>query len=123
MSIIDCMKSIGNQYFFGIWYKDLHSKEGKQFQYELLDEPRNSYGMVVNNLIKTQGRKTIKTNWEFNWQPKQIIVDNEGDRWKIQQVVEIPQEVNPQVAHFAINPDKAYALSLVKIANPMEIGI
>lgn len=122
MSLVDCMNSIGNQYFYGTWYKDIHSLDGKQFQYELLDEPRKTYGMVINNLIKTQGRKMIKTNWGYDWQPRQVIVDNYGDRWKIQQVIEMPQEVNPQVAHFAINPDKAYALSLVRISNPMELG-
>lgn len=118
--MIDSFTSIGSQYFYGTWYSNIHSTEGKSFQYELMDEPRKSYGFAINNLILTQGRKTIKTNWDFGWQPRQIVVDNYGTRWKIEEVMIMPQEVNPQVAHFALNPDIDYVLSLVMITNPLE---
>lgn len=121
MDFLDCLTSVGSQFFYGTWYKDLHSTDGKPFQYELLDTPRKSYGQVINNLIMTQSRKTIKTNWDFGWQPKQIIVDDEGNRWKIEEVVVFPQEINSQVAHFARNPDIDYALSLIKISNPLGV--
>lgn len=120
--MIECLTANGNEYYTGTWYSDLHSNEGKVFRYELLSDPRKSYGMVINNLLKEQGRKTIKTNWDFGWKPKQIVVDNYGERWKIEEVVEMPQEINAQVVYFARNPDIAYVLSLVKISNPMELG-
>lgn len=120
--MIECLTNNGNEFFTGTWYEDLHSVEGKTFRYELLTDPRKSYGMVINNLLKEQGRKTIKTNWNFGWKPKQIVVDNYGEPWKIEEVIEMPQEVNAQVVYFALNPDIAFVLSMVKIANPMELG-
>lgn len=121
--MIEALTQIGHQFFFGEWFESLHSTEGRKFQYELLDEPRKTYGQMINNLITSEGRKTIKTNWSFDWKPRQVVVDNYGERWKIQEVVTLPQEVNSQVAHWAINPDVDYVLSLVRIANPKEVGV
>lgn len=118
--MIETLISRGDKYFLGTWYSDIHSDTGKTFRYALLNEPRKVYGTVINNLILTQGRTTIKTNWNLGWEPQQIIIDNFGDRWKIEEVVIMPLEVNQQVSYFARNPDIDYVLSLVKIGNPLN---
>lgn len=122
MSLIECFTPVSEQFYYGVWYENLHSTVGKNFRYALLDDPRKEYGVVINNLIKSQDRKMVKTSWDFNWQPKQVVIDNEGKRWKITQVIEMPQELSPQSAYSVRNPNKSFALSLVQISNPMEIG-
>lgn len=119
--MIDALTTNENQFFYGTRYIDLKDTVGTNFQYELMNDKRKSYGQNINNLIATQGRISIKTNWDLDWQVRQIIVLNSGHRCKIQEIVEMEQEVNPQVAYFALNPSKSYFLSLVEISNPMEL--
>ena len=122
-----------NQYLYGTRYKKkifekwidgTHRKiyQGEKFKYELLVYPRKSYGQIVNNLIATQGRLTIKTNWNLDWKVNQFIVDNYGKKYIIQEIQTMPQEVNPQVLALAItNPDTDYVLSLIEIENAEEL--
>lgn len=107
-------------FFKGTKYSNLQSKDGQYFEYELLNDIRKSYGMVINNLIKTQGRTTIKTNWNLDWKAREIVIDQHGQAFKIQEVVEMPLEVNAQVNSLWQNPNIDFVLSLVKISNPME---
>lgn len=119
--MIDALTGNGIQYFYGTKYIDAKDTRGQFFQYELLENKRKTYSTVINNLIETQGRTTIKTNWDLKWKVRDIIVDNDGERYKVQEVVKMPLEVNAQVGHFAKNPDIDYVLSLVRISNPMEL--
>lgn len=107
-------------FFKGTKYSNLQSKDGQYFEYELLNEIRRTYGTVINNLIKTQGRTTIKTNWNLDWKVREIVIDQYGQAFKIQEVVEMPLEVNAQVNSLWQNPNTDFVLSLVKISNPME---
>lgn len=107
-------------FFKGTKYSNLQSKDCQYFEYELLNDVRKTYGTVINNLIKTQGRTTIKTNWNLNWKVREIVIDQTGQAYKIQEIVEMPLEVNAQVNRLWGNPNTDYVLSLIKIANPME---
>ncbi len=107
----------------GLKYDNTLSKDGEYFEYQIIDDQKKTYGTVINNLIKIQGRTTIKTSWNLDWKPRQIIVDHFGDRYKIQDVSKMPMEVAPQVFLIATNPAVDYVLSLVLISNPKEIGV
>lgn len=112
----------GGQYLYGTRYKKKTDVQGDSCKYELLVYPRKSYGQLVNNLIATQGRLTIKTNWDLDWKVNQFFVDNYKDRYLIADVQIMPQEVNAQVLSTSlINPDTDYVLSLVKIENEEEL--
>lgn len=113
---------LGNplNFFTGTKYTNTQSTDGEYFEYELLNDVRKTYGTVINNLIKTQGRTTIKTNWDLDWQVRQIVIDQDGIAYKIQEVVTMPLEVNPQSNYLLNNPNTDFVLSLVKISNPME---
>lgn len=112
----------GEQYLFGTQYKKKTDVQGEKCRYELLVYPRSSYGQIVNNLIATQGRMTIKTNWDLDWEVNQYFIDNYGNKYLIADVQTMPQEVNAQVlATSLINPDTDYVLSLVKIQNAEEL--
>lgn len=111
----------GNQYLHGTRYKKKTDNQGEKFRYELLVYPRKSYGQIINNLIATQGRLTIKTNWDLKWQVNEYVVDNYGKRYIIQDVQIMPQEVNPQVlAVSLVNPETDFVLSLIEIENVEE---
>ena len=113
---------LGNSlnFFTGTKYSNTQSLDGQYFEYELLNESRKSYGTVITNLIKIQGRTTIKTNWDLNWKVREIIIDSKGKAYKIQEVVAMPLEVNSQSNYLISNPNTDYVLSLVEISNPME---
>lgn len=133
--MIDALISRDNEYFYGTRYKtkrDIVEKnpdgtiksktasgtQGDFFQYEILESRRRSYGTIINNLIATQGRFTIKTNWDLNFRPKEYIVDNNGTRWQIAEVQKLREEANPNVnAILKENPDTDYILSLVEVDN------
>lgn len=112
----------GSQYLYGTQYKKKTDVQGTRCRYELLVYPRKSYGQIVNNLIATQGRVTIKTNWDLDWEVNQFFVDNYGIKYLIADVQIMPQEVNPQVlATSLINPDTDYVLSLIQVENMEEL--
>ena len=112
----------GSQYLYGTRYKKKTDVQGDNCKYEMLVYPRKSYGQIVNNLIATQGRVTIKTNWDLDWKVNQYFVDNYGKKYIIQEVQIMPQEVNPQVLALSlVNPDTDFVLSLVEIENVEEL--
>lgn len=118
--MLDSLMNDSMAFFKGTKYSNTQSLDGKYFEYELLNEIRKTYGTVINNLIKTQGRTTIKTNWDLDWKVREIVIDEKGRAYKIQEVVEMPLETNSQVNLLISNPDTDYVLSLVRISNPME---
>ena len=112
----------GSQYLYGTRYKKKTDVQGDNCKYEMLVYPRKSYGQIVNNLIATQGRVTIKTNWDLDWKVNQYFVDNYGKKYIIQEVQIMPQEVNPQVLALSlVNPDTDFVLSLVEIEKVEEL--
>lgn len=119
--MIEALTNNGNEFFYGTRYKNIKDTQGEPFRYELINDKRKTYGTIINNLIATQDRVSIKTNWDLGFEVRQLIVLNDGKRYKIEEIVEMPQEVNPQVCYFAHNPDISYFLSLVRISNPMEL--
>lgn len=120
--MIDELSKNPQDFFSGYKYSNTTSKDGEYFEYQILNDERKTYGTVINNLIKTQGRTTIKTSWHLDWAPRQVIVDQFGDRFKIQEVVTMPVEVFPQVYLIGLNPSVDFVLSLVSISNPMEVN-
>ena len=112
----------GSQYLYGTRYKKKTDVQGDRCRYELLVYPRKSYGQIINNLIATQGRLTIKTNWDLDWKVNQFFVDNYGKKYIIQDIQTMPQEVNSQVlAINLVNPDTDFVLSLIEIENVEEL--
>ena len=112
----------GSQYLYGTRYKKKTDNEGDRCRYELLVYPRKSYGQIINNLIATQGRLTIKTNWDLGWAVNQYFVDNYGKRYIIQDIQIMPQEINSQVVAVNLfNPDTDFVLSLIEIENVEEL--
>lgn len=112
----------GSQYLHGTRYKKKTDVQGDKCKYELLVYPRKSYGQIINNLIATQGRVTIKTNWDLDWKPNEYFVDNYGKKYLIQEVQIMPQEINPQVLAIRLrNPDTDFVISLVEIENMEEL--
>lgn len=112
----------GGQYLYGTKYNKKTDVQGERCRYELLVYPKSSYGQIVNNLIATQGRLTIKTNWDLGWKVNQFFVDNYGVKYLIVDVQTMPQEVNAQVlATSLVNPDTDYVLSMVKVGNVEEL--
>lgn len=118
--MIEALCGNPNAYFIGTKYSNTTSKDGQYFEYELMTEIRKTYGTVITNLIKTQGRTTIKTNFNLDWKPRQIVVLENGNAYKVQEVAEMKLEVSPQVNALFENPNTDFVLSLVKIENPME---
>lgn len=120
--MVECFLQDPNNYFSGIKFTNIKSTDGKEFQYELMQNVSKTYGTVINNLIKMQGRTTIKTCWDLDWKVRQIVVLSDGERYKIQNIEVLQQEASSQVNYITKNPNIDYVLSLVRIANPMEIG-
>lgn len=120
IDMLDALLGNPLNFFTGTKYTNTQSTDAEYFEYELLNDVRKTYGTVINNLIKTQGRTTIKTNWDLDWQVRQIVIDQNGIAYKIQEVVKMPLEVNPQSNYLLNNPNTDFVLSLVKISNPME---
>ena len=111
-----------SQFLYGTRYKKKTDVQGDRCRYELLIYPRQSYGQIINNLIATQGRLTIKTNWDLGWKVNQCFVDNYGKKYIIQEVQKMPQEVNSQVLAISlVNPDTDFVLSLIEIENVEEL--
>ena len=108
----------GSQYLYGTKYESKTDKIGTKFKYEILVNPQKSFGQIINNLIATQGRLTIKTNWDLNWKVKQFVVDNYGNRYIIEDIEIMPIEINQQVLAISMkNLDTNFVLSLVQIEN------
>ena len=106
----------GFQYYEGQYLKKKIDKVGQYLRYELLVYPKETYGQIINNLIATQGRLTIKTNWNLGYKVNEYFVDKNGDRYIINDVVRMEQEINPQIMFFRkTNPDTDFVLSLTKI--------
>jgi len=77
-----------------------------------------TFGTIINNLIATQGRLTIKTNYKVDFKVNGFVVDKNGNKWIIAQIEEMEQEVNPQTRYWLRqNPDTDYVLSLIKVEN------
>lgn len=103
------------QYLIGEYFGKKTNKIGEQFKYDIISNPNRRYGQVINNLIATQGRFTIRTNWEFDWHVNDYIKDQFGKMYMIAEITKMPQEVNAQVLNVMIeNPDTDYVLSLVE---------
>ena len=112
------LTSNDSQYLYGTRYKTKNAVQGDKIRYDILVYPRKSYGQIINNLIATQGRLTIKTNWNIDWEVNQYFVDNYGKKYIINDIQIMPQEINPQVlAVSLINPDTDFVLSLIEIDN------
>lgn len=109
----------GFQFMDGTYYESKKDTQGIPFRFELLTDTRNSYGQIVNNLIATQGRTTIKTNYNLNFKVNGCVVFKNGRKFLISEVVELQQEINPQTLYwFKENPNTDLAISMVEIENP-----
>lgn len=111
-------KNQGAQYNDGTYFKKKTDTQGDNFRFEILVDKRSSYGQAVNNLIATQGRVTIKTNFDINFEVNGYITFWNGKRYIINEIVEMEQELNPQTKYwFKNNPNTEYVLSLVEVEN------
>lgn len=112
-------KNQGAQYNNGIYYKLKTDTQGENFRFEILVDKQKSYGQIINNLIATQGRITIKTNYDIDFKINGYITFRNGRRFIISQIVEMEQELNPQTNYwFAKNPNTDLVISLTEIENP-----
>lgn len=112
----------GSQYLYGTLYNKKTDTQGDFFRYEELLEKRNEYGQIINNLIATQGRYTIKTNWNLEYKVNQFVVTKDGVRYQIADITRMQQEVNPQTLYwFKSNPNTEWVISLVEVDNVMEL--
>ena len=108
----------GFQFMDGIYYENKTAVQGEPFRFEILADTRNSYGQIVNNLIATQGRTTIKTNYQLNFKISGCVVFKNGRKFLINDIVEMQQEVNPQTLYwFKENPNTDLVISLIEIEN------
>lgn len=111
----------GFQFVDGTYYEKKTSQQGEPFRFEILVDKRNSYGQIINNLIATQGRVTIKTNYALGFKIGGYVVFKNGRKFLISDIVEMEQEVNPQTLYwFKENPNTDLVLSLVEVENVEE---
>lgn len=112
----------GFQFMDGTYYENKRAVQGEPFRFEILVDKRNSYGQIVNNLIATQGRVTIKTNYNLDFKISGCVVFKNGRKFLISEIVEMEQEVNPQTLYwFKENPNTDLVISLVEIENVEEL--
>lgn len=112
----------GSQYLYGTLFEKKSSTQGDFMRYEELIEKRREYGQIINNLIATQGRYTIKTNWNLDYKVGKFIVAKDGTRYQIADVTKMQQEVSPQTLYWLkSNLNTEYVLSLIEVDNVMEL--
>lgn len=120
--MIGSLTNEGKQYYEGTYYKKKTDRQGSSFRYEWLINQKKSYGQAVNNLIATQGRYTIKTNWDMGFEVNGFIVDKNGKKYIISEIEKMEQSINPQVMFwFNSNIDTSFVLSLIEIENAEEL--
>ena len=111
----------GFQFVDGTYYEKKTSQQGEPFRFEILVDQRKSYGQIINNLIATQGRVTIKTNYNLDFKISGYVVFKNGRKFLISDIVEMEQEINPQTLYwFKENPNTDLVLSLVEVENVEE---
>ena len=109
-------KNQGAQYNDGTYFEKKTDTQGEDFRFEILVDRRSSYGQAVNNLIATQGRTTIKTNFDLKFKVNGYVNFWNGRRYIINEIIEMEQELNPQTKYwFKNNPNTDYVLSLVEV--------
>lgn len=112
----------GFQFMDGTYYESKMAVQGEPFRFEILVDQRRSYGQIVNNLIATQGRITIKTNYNLDFKINGSVVFKNGKKYIIQDIVEMEQEINPQTLYwFKQNPNTDFVISLIEIDNAREL--
>ena len=119
--MLEALMPNSDNYYFGTVYENRQDRNGTKVQYELLDEKRQSYGQIINNLIAEQGRKVIRCK-DYDFKVGNIFVDEEEVKWYVQDVVKFKEIANPQVNMIMkVNPAINYAVSMVEIENPEEM--
>lgn len=112
----------GFQFMDGTYYENKRAVQGTPFRFEIITDKRNSYGQIVNNLIATQGRVTIKTNYDLDFKISGCVVFKNGRKFLVSEIVEMQQEINPQTLYwFKENPNTDTVLSLIEIENVEEL--
>ena len=111
-------KNQGAQYHNGTYFEKKTDTQGEYFRFEILVDKRKSYGQIINNLIATQGRMTILTNYNIPFKINGYITFKNGRRFIISEIIEMENEVNPQTNYwFTKNPSTDFVLSLTEIEN------
>lgn len=101
-------------------YREKKDGPGAYFEYKEIDYPTRTFGEVIDNIITTQRRMTIRTRWNLDFCINGYVVTQDGRMWIIEQVQS--NSFNAQNLRFMQkNPNSEYILSLVGIDNPMGV--
>lgn len=121
MDILD-FENIKDTYVLTGTYRPKKSSEGIWFDYEIVDEPRRSYGHVVNNLIADNSVQVIKSNDDIGFKVRGYIVTQDDELWQITEVIKRMQEINRDVLRvLKSNPSSEYLIAMTRVQNPMDI--
>lgn len=93
---------------------------GVKFAYEIVNEPRASYGNILGTLNTTIAYQTIKTNDLCGFKVKGYCVTQEGAMWQIQEIEErITAPSNRQALRILTKTiNTLYTLRMTKVDNP-----
>ena len=56
---------------------------GIYFEYEIIEEPQKSYGMVMNNIIRDETSTVIKSTYDWGYKTASYIVTQDDTLWQI----------------------------------------
>ncbi len=96
---------------------------GIKFAYDIMDEPRSSYGNLINVLNTTISYQTIKTNDLCGFKVKGYCATQEGGLWQIQEIEEhLVSKKNKQSLRLVTKSiETVYILRMIKVDNPWEL--
>lgn len=101
-------------------YRKKKDGPGAYFEYKEIDYPTRTFGEVIDNIITTQRRMTIRTRWNLDFCINGYVVTQDGQMWTIAQVQR--NSYNAENLRFMQkNPNSEYILSLVGVDNPMGV--
>lgn len=85
------------------------------FTYEQISDKERRYNHIVTNLITTNESIVIKTNYEYDWRVRNWVQLQDGNRYVINSIKNIEDEVNPQVFDVVKNgTDTYYYMELIQ---------
>lgn len=95
-------------------YREKKDGPGVYFEYKEIDYPTRTFGEVIDNIITTQRRMTIRTRWNLNFQVNSYITTQDGQMWTIAQVQR--NSYNAENLRFMRdNPGSDFTLSLIGV--------
>ena len=95
-------------------YREQKDGAGAYFEYREDDYPTQTFGEVIDNIVTTQRRMTIRTRWNLHYQVNGYVTTQDGQMWTIAQVQR--NSFNAENLRFMReNPGSEFTLSLVGV--------